>query len=101
MAVIVVSIISARGLVRFVFLLHQQDLVIHENTLNAHYAQRYELWMDGAYLTLIKYLTDEDGSYLKLSVAMMEMFDLFNNGMRSSFVYWYRNDNKENQTIGI
>lgn len=57
--------------------------------------------MDGEYLTLIKYLTDEDGSYLKLSVAMMEMFDLFNNGMRSSFVYWYRNDNKENQTIGI
>ena len=37
--------------------------------------------------TFRRYLTDEDGSFLKLSVAIIEIFDSSSIGMSSSFVY--------------
>ena len=39
------------------------------------------------FITLSNFLTDEDGSFLKVSAAIMVIFDFTNIGTSSSFVY--------------
>ena len=46
------------------------------------------MWSIDLLFTFSKFLTDEDGSSMKVSAAITVMFDSSNMGMRCSFVYW-------------